>query len=239
MSPSQPTRLLFLDDSGHPAPNHASGALVIGGIAVPSARVPLLSHRIVGTKARLFPGRGPPASWELKATHIIRPNSWKRQKNRLLVQEILRTVRELDCTAYTVSIDKAKMHHSMTSTTTMPLQLRILAEHFAAECAHRAEIGLIVMDRSDHGLDTYASQSVGTYATAHELLLHPTVYYADSTSSPAIQTADLVAGIRRRAVEGDADMRRVDDDFAMQRAHAAGDIKTHSGRPWTNRIRAF
>ena len=58
MSPAQPTRMLLLDDSGHPAPNHASRALVIGGIAVPSSRVPMLSNRIVGTKARLFPGRG-------------------------------------------------------------------------------------------------------------------------------------------------------------------------------------
>lgn len=239
MNPAQPTRMLFLDDSGHPAPNHASRALVIGGIAVLSSRVPLLSNRIVGTKARLFPGRGHPAAWELKATDVIRPNSWKRQKNRLLVREVLRAVRELDCTTYTVSIDKARMRHPMTPMTTMPLQLRILAEHFAAECAHRAEIGLIVMDRSDHGLDAYASRSVGTYASTHELPLHPTVYYADSKSSPAVQAADLIAGLRRRAVEGDAEMRRLDDDFAAERAQVTEGIRTHSGRRWTNRINAF
>lgn len=239
MNPAQPTRMLFLDDSGHPAPNHASGALVIGGIAVPSSRVPLLSQRIAGAKIRLFPGRGHPASWELKATSVIRPNSWKRLKNRLLVQEVLRAVRELDCTAYTVSIDKARMRHSMTPMTTMPLQLRILAEHFAAECAHRAEIGLIVMDRSDHGLDAHASQSVGAHASAHELPLHPTVYYADSKSSPAVQAADLIAGLRRRAIEGDSDMRRLDDDFAAERTHSTKGIRTYSGRPWANRISAF
>ena len=32
MASRQPTRFLFLDDSGHPAPNYGSGAVVIGGV---------------------------------------------------------------------------------------------------------------------------------------------------------------------------------------------------------------
>ena len=46
------------------------------------------------------------------------------------------------------SIDKANMHHSMATKTSLPMQLHRLVEHFAVECAHRKEIGRVVMDRT-------------------------------------------------------------------------------------------
>ena len=51
------TRMLFLDDSGHPASKHASQAVVIGGIAIASTSVRALSRRIAGAKVRNFPNR--------------------------------------------------------------------------------------------------------------------------------------------------------------------------------------
>ena len=46
MASRQPTRFLFLDDSGHPAPNYGSGAVVIGGVSVASGDAPALSRRL-------------------------------------------------------------------------------------------------------------------------------------------------------------------------------------------------
>lgn len=230
------TRMLFLDDSGHPAPNDSSGAVVIGGLAVSSDAVPVLSRRVSGAKGRLFPGRGRPANWEIKATNTIRPNPQRSKRNRDLVQEILKIIGSLKCTAYTASIDKSKMLHRMSPKTTMPLLMQALVEHFAVECRSGAAVGLIVMDRSSHGLDTHASHSVASYTATQRLPIHPTVYYADSATSPAIQVADIISGVRRRAIEGDAAMQVLDNDLAGFQWRSLVGHRTHRRRPWRNRI---
>ena len=233
------TRMLFLDDSGHPAPNHASKAVVIGGIAIPSSSVRALSRRIAGAKAHHFPNRRHPAEWEIKATDTIRPNAWKRRRNRSLVSSVIGILNGLDCTVYTASINKANMHHLMTQKTTMPLQLQALVQHFSVECRHRGEVGLIVVDRSSHNLDSHVSHSVASYVTPRRLPLHPTVYYADSTTSQAIQIADLISGTRRRSLEGDVHMQVLDNDFASFYPAALAGFRTHTNRRWTNRIVVF
>lgn len=147
MANRQPTRFLFLDDSGHPAPNYPTGAVVIGGFSVASGDVAAISRRLAGAKARIFPERGRPSKWEVKAAHMIRPHLWKRPRNQQLAGEIVAILRGLDCTAYAASISKERMHHQMTQRTTMPLQLQALIEHFAVECAQHLSVGAVVMDR--------------------------------------------------------------------------------------------
>ena len=76
MHTSTATGMLFLDDSGHPALNHHSRAVVVGGFAIASASVPDLNRRIARAKSRLFPERGRPARWEVKASGTIKSNRW-------------------------------------------------------------------------------------------------------------------------------------------------------------------
>ena len=180
MAGTSGTTVLFLDDSGKPAARDSSGAVVIGGFAIPSANVPTLSRRVGGAKFRFFPHLGDPGAWEVKATNTIRPYALRRSKNRQFLLEVVRILRELDCTVYTVSIDKSRVHHALTLKTTMPLQLQALAEHFSVECSARGETGLIVSDWSSHDLDAHASRSVAGFVSAWRLPLHPGVYYADS-----------------------------------------------------------
>ena len=73
----------------------------------------------------------------------------------------------------------------------------------------------------------------------HRLPLHPTIYYADSTTSNAIQIADLISGSRRRAIEGDSNMQDLDRTLAAIRRRDLSTRRTHTGRRWTNRIVVF
>lgn len=231
------TRVLFLDDSGKPDMKHHSTGLVIGGVALPSSEVPTLSRRLAGAKAKYFPNRGDPALWELKSTHFIKPNPWKRARNRKFVNETLRIVVQASGTIYTVSIDKRRMHHPMTLTTTMPLQLQALVEHFAVECAQHRETGLIVSDWSSHHLDAHASKCVGSFITTRRLPLHPSVYYANSLTTHAIQIADLIAGVRRRVVEGDVRLVSLNRRMAATRTLPnRSRLGTGGGRSYTNQI---
>ena len=192
---------------------------------------------VAGAKSRFYPGRGNPGEWELKAKRTITPDPWKRSKNRAFVTEIMRILGQLDCTVYTVSIDKRRLHHHMTLARTMPLQFQVLVEHFSVECRVRNETGLIVSDWSNHALDAHASQCVATFVISRHLPMHPSIYYANSKTSHAIQIADLVAGIRRRAMEGDTNLQPIDDDLAAIRILPdPSPTRTHTGRPYNNRI---
>lgn len=232
--------MLFLDDSGKPDLSHPSRGLVIGGFSVPSSQVPAFSRRIAGAKARFYPARGDPALWELKSFYLVKPNPWKRRKNRDLVDEAIRIVREAGGTVYTVSINKRRMYHPMTLKTTMPLQLQALVEHYAVECAEYRETGLIVSDWSNHHDDAHASKCVGSFVTSRRLPLHPSVYYANSLTTQAIQVADLVAGIRRRVVEGDSRLAPLNNRMAATRTMPdRPGLVTARGRRYTNQIELF
>ena len=183
------SRVLFLDDSGKPAARDSTKAVVIGGFSIPSENVPTLSRRIAGAKSRFYPDRGDPATWEVKAKRTLAPNAWKRSKNRQFLAETMRILGDLDCTVYTVSIDKRRLMHPMELQTTMPLQIQGLVEHFSVECATRHETGFIVSDWSNQDLDAHASSSVGSFVISRRLPLHPTIYYANSLNSHPIQVA--------------------------------------------------
>jgi hypothetical protein len=235
-----PTRVLFLDDSGKPDTNHFSGAVVIAGFSIPSSAVPALSRRVLGAKAKHFPGRGRPASWEIKAAEYIKPNPWKRRKNRDFATELVRIVDSLHGTIYSVSIDKSKMVHPMTLAQTTPLQLQVLIEHFELECRHLGETGMIVADWSSHHADQHASSCVASFVASRKLNLHPSVYYASSHATEAIQVADLIAGVRRRQVEGDLALSglaaQMDDTCALP---AGLGLRSFKGYPFRNRIQLF
>jgi hypothetical protein len=234
------TRVLFLDDSGKPDVNHMSGAVVLAGFSIPSERVPTLSRRVLGAKAKHFPGRGRPASWEIKAAEYIKPNPWKRRKNREFASELVRIVAALGGTVYSVAINKSKMLHPMTLSQTTPLQLQILIEHFELECRYQGETGLIVADWSSHHADQHASSCVASFVASRKLNLHPSVYYASSFATEAVQLADLFAGVRRRVTEGDIDLVGLSDlmDDACSLSAGQG-LQTIKGHSFRNRIQLF
>ena len=125
------TRILFLDDSGKPDANHASDAVVIGGFAHRLRSVPDVSpDECLGAKGHFYSQRGQPQAWEIKSTSIVKPNPWKRAKNRNFVAEVARVISAAGGTVFTATIHKANMNHQMTLATTMPLQLQVLVEHF-------------------------------------------------------------------------------------------------------------
>ncbi len=234
------TRVLFLDDSGKPDPNHPSKAVVIAGFAIPSVAVQTLSRRVLGAKATYYPGRGDPASWEIKSASVIKSNPWKRKKNREFAAELVRIVAGLGGTFYAAWIEKERMYHPMSLAQTMPLQLQTLVEHFAVECQHHGETGMIVADWSSHHADNHASACVASFVGSRRLQLHPSVYYGSSLTTQAIQVADLVAGVRRRVIEGDTALVDLDQSFARVRTIlVSAELRTHKHRLYTNQICLF
>lgn len=232
------SRILFLDDSGKPDSNHESKAVVIAGFAVNVEDYPTLSRRILGAKKRYFPDRGVPQAWELKTASIIKPNPWKRSKNRMFCSELVRLVGSHGGTAFSVTIAKDKMKHAMTLGTTMPLQLQALVEHFGAECDELGRTGIVAADWSSHHHDQHASRSVASFVASKRLPVHPGMYYASSHGNEGIQVSDIFAGVRRRVQEGDQNLAALDSEIAAIRAADRFKL-TCKGRRFENRISLF
>ncbi len=230
------TRMLFLDDSGAPSLKHSTGAVVIGGLSLASTRVPVLSRRIAGAKALHFPDRNPPSRWEMKSTQLLTPGAWRRRQNRDLVLEVVRILKDLDCTTYTASINKSRLQRELLMKQSLPMLIQRIVEHFAVECAHRQEVGLVVMDRSGDGLDAHTSHCVASDVASRRLPLHPVVYYVDSMTSEPTQVADLIAAARRRTIEGTPGIQILNDRFAALRIRGLGTQRTHAGYPWNNQL---
>lgn len=233
------TRILYLDDSGKPEPQHPSGAVVIAGFSIDADQYPTLSRRVLGAKRAYFASRGNPETWEVKSTDLVKPNPWRRANNRKFVAELSGIVRGLGGTMCSVTINKSRMKHPMTLATTMPLQLQALVEHFDAECRTLGRIGMVVADWSSHQYDQHASKCVASYVATRRLGIHPNVYYASSLTTEAIQVADVVAAVRRRAEEGDAAMRVLEGNLRRITAIAQGSCTTVSGRPYNNWVNLF
>ena len=234
------TRVLFLDDSGKPSFSHPSRAVVTGGFSVPSQLVPELCTAINRAKSALFPERGSPYGWEMKSRLALKSFGRRRSRQALLVDELAGTLSRLKCTTYTVSIRKDSTHHELSLKNTMPLQLTVLAEHFAVECQTRGENGILVSDRGGYALDSHASQQVARFSTARDLPVHPCVYFADSLGLPAIQLADLIAGARRRAIEGDRNSASIAARVAAIRSLPDdSNLQTQGGRPYETQIDLF
>ncbi len=232
------TRILYIDDSGKPEQQHASRAVALAGFAINSEDYGTLARRVLGAKKTFYPGRGLPHRWEIKSHEIIKPNPFKRAKNRRFCDEIVRLLTAMGATTYSATIDKKIMKHPMRLSTSMPLQLQILAEHFAAECNALGRIDLLISDWSGHQHDQHASRCVASFVASCQLPLHPAVYYGSSHSIEGIQVADLIAGIRRRATEGDGKLWDLDDALSRIRAVQVT-ARTCKDRAYTNRISVF
>lgn len=151
--------------------------------------------------------------------------------------EIVRILERLSCTVYTASIDKRRVFHEMEPEAAMLLQLRGLSEHFAVECALNNEIGLLVSDWSGKRLDAMVSRNLARFNSRNELPLHPSVYFSDSVSSQAIQVADLVAGVRRRVLEGDRQIQDLAAAFGEVRSLPQEvELRTHTGKRFSTAI---
>jgi hypothetical protein len=232
--------MLFLDDSGKPDVNHPSKAVVIAGFSLPSEKVAVLARQVLGAKRHHFPKRGQPTTWEIKAADFTKPNPWKRKVNRDFTFEVVRIVESLAGTVYSVTIDKSRMIHAMSLGTTMPLQLQALAEHFAVECEHHQETGVVVADWSSHHADDHASTCIASFVASRKLRLHPSVYYASSKATQAIQVADLIAGVRRRVAEGDLTLRELSSRMEEARSlPSTGELKTFRSRGYQTKIQLF
>lgn len=198
-------RLLYLDDSGKTDPKHLSRFVVFAGLSFDDRDWHTINKRITGAKAKFFPTRasGRPNAWELKTADFLRPNPWKRKKNRDFCYELTSILRRSSCSVYAIAAEKAKSNTPLNETWLVPLMFQRAVAKLIDEVRQRQEIAKIVCDWSSYKLDRHISNCVGSYAVSRGFTeIIGDVSYASSASSTIVQAADLIAGAFRIWHEG-------------------------------------
>src|SRR5262245_50567949 len=143
-------RILYLDDSGKIHPNDPARFVVFAGFSVDEESWHELVRKITGAKARFFPHRGNPNSWEIKSTAVVTPDRWKKKVNRCLCRAIPTILRASGCYVYAVSLEKAKATDALVEEKFVPLAFQRLIAKFNDEITSADTTGSIVCDWSTH-----------------------------------------------------------------------------------------
>lgn len=195
--------LLFLDDSGKPDPRHPSQFMVLGGFSVPGEKYHDVVRQVTGAKARFFPGRGKPDSWELKSEDFLKRNPFNRSKNRLFCNEMVSILARNNCHIYSGYIDKSKAVKSLDEKWVTPLILQNLLANYSYELSENSSSGVIICDWSTHKLDRHLSNCVQSQLISNGITnILGGVSYGSSISLVSIQICDLLAGLWRMHNEG-------------------------------------
>ena len=196
-------RILYLDDSGKPHPNHPSRVVAFAGISVDESQWHDLVRQITGAKGKYFPKRGKPVEWELKTKDFLTPNAWKRANNRRFCNEVAEILRKNNCHVYAVYFEKAASKGPLKEDWAVPLSFQRLAEKFECELRAANTRGSIVCDWSTHALDRHVSNCVQSHIITQGMhAIIGGVTYGSSQSLVPIQVSDLVAATFRITEEG-------------------------------------
>jgi len=197
-------RVLYLDDSGKPHPNHPSKHVALAGFSIAAERWHVFTRQVLGAKVRFYPGRGAPHDWELKSKDYLTRNAWKRAKSRNFCFELLAILERNECTVYAAHFSKANADQPLAEKWVVPLAFQALVSKFHRELEACGTSGVIICDWSSHALDRHVSNCVQTFTTSRNLhKIVGGVSYGSSRSLVPIQVADLIAGTFRIAEEAE------------------------------------
>lgn len=226
-------RILYLDDSGKPHPNHPSKVVAFAGMSVGETQWHDLVRQVSGAKGAFFPKRGKPVDWELKAKDFLTPNAWNRANNRRFCFALTDILRKNGCSVYAAYFEKAASKHPLTEDWVVPLCFQRLAEKFECELSAMQTTGSIVCDWSTHALDRHVSNCVQSHVIAQGMYaMVGGVTYGSSQSLAPIQVSDLVSATFRISEEGGAHLAQLRAALEVLQSNPAGarDRRGHSPR---------
>jgi hypothetical protein len=217
-------RILYLDDSGKIHPNDPSKVVVFAGFSVDEESWYDLIRKIAGAKAKCFPERGSPNSWEAKSVNLIAPERWKKKKNRRFCNCVPLILRETGCYVYCVSMEKSKATDALVEEKFAPLAFQRLIAKFNQEVNAADNTGSIVCDWSTHQMDRHLTSCVTAMTVSRYMMrLRGAITYGSSEALPTLQIADLIAGAMRRSLEGAAELDELAGKFRELRFAMPGE----------------
>lgn len=206
--------LFFVDESGHPHPHDSTKHPVLQGVLIKETDIRQLTKDIHNLKDNIYNSQA-----EIKSTIINRRVFTKHQtKNKQYIDNFVDLICNYDITTFAVIMDLPVAPLSI-SPDHFPKQYELLmkrAEFYAQ--SYDAEKVLFIYDEQTNLIDSQISESFNNFLIKSSLgksftRILEMPLFVDSKIIPAIQIADVFAGITRQFYELNLANQSPSNDF--------------------------
>lgn len=207
--------LIFIDESGHPHPNDSTQNPVLLAVCIHEDDIKAITNRIYKLKEFYYGKQS-----EIKSTKLIRRATIlnNRTNNKAYVEGIINIVSSYDSAVFAVIMDKPS-DEIVTPEHHLPKQYYLLMkkiEYYSVK--HHLRKCMLIYDEIHEEEDRKISEAtIGFFfktklgRTFNHILEMP--LFVSSSVTPAIQLADIFAGIVRHYFEEKLDEHEPEDSF--------------------------
>lgn len=207
--------LIFIDESGYPRPTDSTQNPVLLGVCIHENDIKPITNQIYKLKDTIYGKQD-----EIKSTKLIREATItkNRTNNKSYVEGMVSIITSYDVAIFAIIMDKPD-EPVVVPKNHLPKQYYLLLKKIELYCKnHHYGKAMLIFDEVHEDVDKkIAEATIGfLFKTSfgrsfHHILEMP--LFVSSTVTPAIQFADIFAGITRHYYENKLDIKLPETDF--------------------------
>ena len=199
--------LVFIDESGKPHPKDSTETPVLCAVSIKERDIKHLSQNIFKLKMRIFGN-----DTEIKSTSLIRRQVITKNmtKNKQFVDELVKIACSFDIRVFAIIMEKPDIPFIMTEVS-LPKHYKLLIKRVEYFCEnYNYEKAILVFDKITPGEDYVVAKCITNFLFMSKLgkdfdRILEMPLFVNSAVTPAIQIADIFAGIIRHYYENGLD----------------------------------
>jgi hypothetical protein len=200
--------LVFVDESGKPHPKDSTVNPVLCAVCIGERDIKQISQKIFNLKMKIY-GK----DTEIKSTSLIRRQIFSKNmsNNKLYVDELVKIACSFDIRVFAIIMEKPNTPFILTKTL-IPRHYKMIITRVEYFCEkYNFEKAILVFDEISPGEDFVVAKCITNFLfmsklgkSFHRILEMP--LFVNSAVTPAIQIADIFAGILRHYYENGLDL---------------------------------
>lgn len=207
--------LVFIDESGYPRPTDSTNNPVLLGVCIHENDIKPITNQIYKLKDAIYGKQD-----EIKATKLIREATIakNRTKNKAYVEGMVNIINTYDVAIFAIIMERPKetiivpKHH-------MPKQYYLLLKKIEFYCnRHHNGKAMMIFDEVNEEADRKIAEAMTGFLfktdfgrSFHHILEMP--LFVSSAVTPAVQLADIFAGIVRHYYENELDQESPESEY--------------------------
>lgn len=207
--------LTFIDESGYPRPSDSTKNPILLGVCLHENDIKPITNQIYKLKDSIYGKQD-----EIKSTKLIREAtiSKNRTKNKNFVDGIVDIISTYDAAIFAIIMDRPN-EPVLTPEHHLPKQYYLLLKKIEFYCnRHHSGKAIMIFDEVHEEADRKIAEAMTgflfktTFGRSFQHILEMPLFVS-SAVTPAVQLADIFAGIVRHYYENNLDIRSPETDF--------------------------
>ena len=212
--------LAFIDESGKPHPKDSTENPVLCAVCINERDIKYISQNIFKLKMKIF-GK----DTEIKSTSLIRRQIITKNmtNNKQFIDELVKLACSFDMRVFAIIMEKPDIPFILTKTL-LPKHYKLLIKRIEYFCEnYNYEKAILVFDEITPGEDYIVAKCITNFLFMSKLgkdfdRILEMPFFVNSAVTPAIQIADIFAGILRHYYENGLDLlaqNKISDPFEL------------------------